>query len=217
MYFSSRAQAGKKLATELTKYRYEDSAVLALSDGGVVVGAQIAAALHCPLMFLLTKDITLPGELTALGVVDQNGGFIYNDLFSTGELDAFAREYHGVINMLKLQKWHELNRVLSDGGLVDLDILTGRNIIIVSDGLLLGVSLMATMNFLKPIRHHKIIVATPYSSVEAVDKMHLLADELHVMNVIDGTFKLHHYYEKDDVPEQKDIIRILNEAILRWK
>ncbi len=217
MYFASRTEAGQKLAEKLQQYRFEDSAVLALSDGGVVVGAQIAAELHCPLMFLLTQDITLPGEKTAVGVVDQNGGFTYNDLFSTGELDELVGEFHGVIDQLKMEKWHELNRLLSDGGLIDSDILDGRNIIIVSDGFLNGTSLLATMNFLKPVKANKIIIATPFASVAAVDKMHILGDELQVLSVIDGTFELDHYFEKNDVPAQKDIVEILNEAILKWK
>lgn len=217
MYFASRTEAGQKLAEKLKEYRFEDSAVLALSDGGVVIGAQIAAELHCPLMFLLMQDITLPGEKTAVGVVDQNGGFTYNDLFSTGELDELVGEYHGVIDELKMEKWHELNRLLSDGGLVDADILEGRNIIVVSDGFLNGTSLLATMNFLKPVKSNKIIIATPFASVAAVDKMHILGDELQVLDVIDGTFELSHYYENDDVPKQEDIVKILNEAILKWK
>ena len=217
MYYQSRKEAGEKLAAELAQYRYEDSVVLSLSDGGVVVGAQIAAALHCPLMFLLTRDIILPGEKTAIGVIDQDGGFIYNDFFSTGELDALTAEYHGVIDQLKMEKWHELNRLLSDGGLVNPEILKGRNIIIVSDGFLNGTSLLATMNFLKPVQSKKVIIATPFASVGAVDKMHILGDELKVLNVIDGTFELDHYFETDDIPEKEDIITILNEAILQWK
>lgn len=217
MYFKSRAEAGQKLAEQLRQYRFEDTAILALSDGGVVIGAQIAAELHCPLMFLLTQDITLPGEKTAVGVVDQNGGFTYNDFFSTGELDELVSEYHGIIEELKMEKWHELNRLLSDGGIVDSDILEGRNVIIVSDGFLNGTSLLATMNFLKPVKVNKIIIATPFASIAAVDKMHILGDELQVLTVIDDTFELDHYYEKNDVPSQEDIVRILNEAILKWR
>ena len=217
MYFASRTEAGQKLATELTQYRFEDSAVLALSDGGVVVGAQIAAQIHCPLLFLLTQDIVLPGERTAVGVVDQNGGFTYNDLFSTGELDDLASEFHGVIDQLKMEKWHELNRLLSDGGIADASILESRNIIIVSDGFLNGTSLIATINYLKTIKTKKIIIATPFASIAAVDKMHIMGDELKVLSVIDGIFDLNHYYEKDDVPAREDIIKILNEAILKWK
>lgn len=217
MYFASRTEAGKKLADELKNYRYDDNAVLALTDGGVVVGAQIAAQLHCPLMFLLMKDIVLPGEHSALGVVDQDGGFTYNDMFSAGELEYLTGEFHGFIEQEKLEKWRSLNRVLGDGGIIDTEILQNRNVIIVVDGLLSGTSLLAAMNFLKPIKTQKIIVAAPLASVEAVDKMHVLGDELHVLSVIDGTFPFDHYYEQDDVPAQEEIVKILNEAILRWR
>lgn len=217
MYFTSRTVAGQQLATELSKYRFENSAVLALSEGGVVIGAQIAAVLHCPLMFMLVKDIKLPGEPSAVGVVDQNGGFTYNDLYSAGELEELTTEFHGAIEQQKMEKWHELNRLLSDGGLVDADILRDRNIILVSDGFINGMSLESAMQFLKPVKFKRVIVATPLASVPAVDKMHLLADELHVLSVYDGTFELNHYYEKNDVPSQDDILRTLNEAILHWK
>lgn len=217
MYFASRTAAGQKLADELEKYRYEDCAVLALSDGGVVVGAQIAAKLHCPLMFLLMRDIVLPGEKSAVGVVDQNGGFTYDDMFSAGELEAIKGDFHTYIESEKLAKWRELNRLLTDGGLVNAEILKGRNIIVVSDGLFSGTSLLATNNFLKPIKTKRTVLCTPIATIEAVDKMHILGDELHVLSVVEDTFELDHYYENDDVPEQSEIIKIINEAILRWK
>ncbi len=217
MYFASRTIAGKELADQLSDYRFKDSAVLALSDGGVVIGAQIAAKLHCPLMMLLMKDINLPGESSAVGVIDQNGGFTYNDLFSAGELEELVDEFHGLIEQQKLEKIHDLNRILTDGGLANPEILKNRNIIIVSDGLINGMSLVAAMNFLKPIKTQRLVVVTPFASVESVDKMHLLADELHVLSVIDGTFELDHYYEKNDIPAQEDIVRLLNQAILHWQ
>lgn len=217
MYFASRTAAGQQLAKELAKYRYENSAVLALSNGGVVVGAQIAAQLHCPLMFMLVRDIKLPGEPSAVGIINQNGGFTYNDMYSAGDLEELTTEFYNVIEQQKMEKWHELNRLLSDGGLIDADILKDRNIILVADGFISGMSLDSAMQFLKPIKSKRIIVATPLASVSAVDKMHLMADELHVLSVYDGTFDLNHYYEKDDVPTQEAIIKTLNEAILHWK
>ncbi len=217
MYFNSRSAAGQKLADELKNYRFDDTAVLALSDGGVVVGAQIAARLHCPLLFLLLRDIKLPGESSVLGVIDQNGGFTYNDLFSAGELEELSGEYHTYIESQKIEKTSDLHRLLSDGGIVNGDILKDRVVIVVSDGLSSGMSLLAAMSILKPIRSKKIIMATPLASIAAVDKMHVLADELHVLSVFDGNFELDHYYEQNDVPAQNDIIQILNQAILQWQ
>ena len=43
MYFSSRMQAGRMLANQLApKYSSTNSTIVALNDGGVMVGAQIA-------------------------------------------------------------------------------------------------------------------------------------------------------------------------------
>jgi predicted phosphoribosyltransferase len=45
----------------LERYRYENCAVVALSDGGVVVGEEIAAQLHCALMMIVSESIDIPG------------------------------------------------------------------------------------------------------------------------------------------------------------
>ena len=44
------------------KLKRENTAVLALSPGGVVVGEQIARRLHSTLALLLTAKITAPGD-----------------------------------------------------------------------------------------------------------------------------------------------------------
>ena len=63
MYFESRSHAGVKLADLLLeKYRYENCAVVALTDGAVLVGEQIAWRLHCVLMMMLSEGVELPGE-----------------------------------------------------------------------------------------------------------------------------------------------------------
>src|SRR5947209_1089742 len=63
MYFASRLQAGRMLAERLVpKYRYENCAVMALNDGGVVLGAEIAKQLHCILTLLPGVDNILAAE-----------------------------------------------------------------------------------------------------------------------------------------------------------
>ena len=63
MYFASRLQAGRMLASQMAKkYKGELCAVVALNDGGVMVGAQIAQKLHCSLTLLMTAEITLTRE-----------------------------------------------------------------------------------------------------------------------------------------------------------
>lgn len=217
MYFKSREDAGKQLAEKLLpKYRYENCAVVALSDGGVIVGAQIAKALHCVLTMLLTEAIHLPGESDVLATINQDGGFVYNNMFSTGQIEAFSSEYNQFIEGQRIQKLHEINKLLGSSGLIRKDLLRAHNVILVSDGLSSGFSLDAAAYYLKPIKIERLVVATPFASVPAVDRMHVMADEICCLSVLDNFMKTDHYYEDNRMPDHDTIIKTIQDIVLMW-
>lgn len=206
------------LANQLvTKYRYENCAVIALNDGGVVVGAQIASSLHCVLSLLLNEEITLPRELESIAAIDQNGTVTFNKSYSPGELDELVGEYYQYIEQEKMTRLRELNSILGDGNTVDKRLLAGRNIILVSDGLASGFAIDLAVEFLKPIPTEKIIVATPLASLPAVDRLHILADEIYVLSVVENYMSTDHYYDKHDIPPHDKIVEIIERVILSWK
>lgn len=211
MYFHSRFEAGQKLAAELTQYTNEPVIIMALNDGSVLVGEPIAHELHCTLAMLLSEGVPLPGEHMTIGTVGQGGSFTYNRTLSAGEIEEYYGEYHGYIEDQKREKFAKMNRLLSQGGLVDSPMLKEHVVILLSDGLKTGVSLDAAMEFLKPIRIKKLIIATPIASVQAVDRMHILADELHCLSVTDNFININHYYDLNDIPDHEEIVaRIKN-------
>jgi putative phosphoribosyl transferase len=218
MYFESRAQAGQMLAAQLVdKYRYENCAVVALSDGAVQVGEQIAEALHCVLTMLLVEDIEVPGENVSFGGVSQNGAFTYNGMFSAGEVEEYASEFHGYLEEKKREAFQKINRLLGDGGIIDNEMLRDHVVILVADGLDNGASLDVAVDFLKPIRIKRLIVATPVATVPAVDKLHIIADELHVLDVKENFMGTNHYYEQNDIPSHEETIAKINEIVLNWR
>ena len=218
MYFASRTQAGQMLANQLVaKYRYENCAVVALDDGGVVVGAQIAASLHCVLSLLLNEKITLPRELEAIAGISQDGSVTFNSSYSPGELDELIGEYYQYIEQEKLSRLSNLNHLLGKGNTVDKRLLAGRNIILVSDGLGSGFAIDMAVQFLKPVPIEKVIVATPLASIQAVDRMHILADELYVLSAIENFMGSDHYYDQNDVPPHDKIVAIIERIMLNWK
>lgn len=218
MYFESREQAGQILAAELIeKYRYEDCAVIALSDGAVVVGEEIAKALHCVLTMLLVEEIEIPGEGMSFGGVSQNGGFTYNGMISAGEMEYYTSEYYGFLEEQKRLAFQKLNRLLGDGGVIDNELLRDRVVILVSDGLDTGASLDVAVDFLKPIRIKRLIVVTPVATVQAVDKLHVLADELHILDVKANFMGVNHYYDNNDIPSHEDTIAKINQIVLNWR
>jgi putative phosphoribosyl transferase len=218
MYFESRAQAGQILAEQLIDtYRYENCVVVALSDGAVQVGEQIAGALHCLLTMLLVEDIQIPGESLSFGGVSQSGGFTYNGAFSGGEIEEYTSEFHGYLEEQKRQAFQRINRLLGDGGVIDHEMLRDHVVILVADGLDSSASLDVAVDFLKPIRIQRLIVATPVASVPAVDKLHMLADELHILDVKENFMGTNHYFEVNDVPSHEDTIAKINQIVLNWR
>lgn len=218
MYFENRAEAGAKLAAELVKhYRYEDCAVMALNDGAVLVGEPIAAELHSVLTMLLIEKIEIPGESLSIGGLSQAGSFTYNGMLSAGEVEGYRQEFFGYIEEQKREAMMRINRLLGDGGLVDRDLLRERNIILVSDGFADAASLDVALDFLKPIKIKKLIVATPTASVPAVDRLHMIADELHILDVKENFMGVDHYFEDNTIPSHEETVDKINKIILNWK
>ena len=217
MYFTSRSYAGSQLANILEdRYRYENCAVVALSDGGVLVGEQIAARLHCPLTLLLTKDIEIPGEGLSFGAVSQLGDFTYNASFSDGEIYEYTSEFHGYLSDKKREAFNQLNRLIGDGGTIDRDLLRSRVVILTSDGLDGGAALDVALDFLKPIHVQRLVVAAPVADVAAVDKLHVQADELHILDVKENYIATNHYYDNNELPSHEETIEHINQIVMRW-
>lgn len=218
MYFDSRSQAGQLLAAQLfEQYRYEDCAVVALSDGGVLVGEQIASQLHCVLTMLLTEGIDVPGESVSFGAVSQAGNFTYNSEFSSGEIDEYTSEFHGYLDDQKREAFNRINRLLGDGGVIDRELLRDRVIILVSDGLSDGALISVAIDFLKPIRTKKLVIAAPVASIPVVDIMHVAADELHILDVKDNYMGVDHYYSDNSVPSHDATVAKINQIVLNWR
>lgn len=218
MYFSSRSQAGKILANRLVnKYRYENCAVLALNDGGVIVGAQIAKSLHCVINLLISEEVSLPREPVAIGGITPDGEFSFNSEYSEASIEELSGEYHGLIEEEKIASISNMNKIIGSEGLINKEQLKGRNIILVSDGIKTTMSLDLAFQYLKPIKTEKLIVATPLASIKVVDWMHVYADDIYCITVLEDYIDTNHYYDKNNLPSSKKIRDTISNIVLKWK
>ncbi len=215
-YFTDRTQAGKLIADRLEKYRYDDTIVLSLSQGGILVGAEIARQLHSLISILMVKDVLLPDGRTVIGTMNEIGGFVYNNSFSAGEIEELTMEYRGSIEQAKTQALHELHIALGQGGEISPDYFRYRTVIVVTDGALNGSAFDMAYDFLKRIAVKKVIMATAIASVQAIDRMHILADELVCLNPVEFIEDIDHYFTNNDMPDNRQVINILNDIILTW-
>ncbi len=206
------------LASQLaTKYSEKQCAVVALSDGGVMVGAQIAQELHCVLTLLQSADITLPREPEAIAGITAGGKVAYNHSYSDGEIAELTSEYFGYIEEQKLTRMHDMNQLVGSTGTISKELLKNHNVILVSDGMKTGFAVDLAAEFLKPIELEKFIVATPFAGVQAVDRMHVLADDLYCLNVIADYIDTDHYYDQQDVPDHETVLKVIEQLVLQWQ
>jgi putative phosphoribosyl transferase len=163
--FKDRADAGKQLARALEKFRAANPLVLALPRGGVVVGAEVARTLGCPLDVLLVKKLRVPDnpEL-ALGAVGEGGQFFLNDevVRATGVdksyLEAEIRE-----RLAEIAEQRELYRAVRLGVSA-----TDRTTILVDDGLATGATMMAAAQMVARAHPEKLVVAVPVGPPDTV-------------------------------------------------
>lgn len=199
------------------KYQNEDCAVVALNDGGVVMGMQISLQLKAVITMLLTENIIMPLERTALAGISHDGAFSYNHALTQGEIDEMVMEYHNFIELEKMKRLHEMHEISGNGHLIRRDLVDNKVIILVSDGLRDPMTLELAMEFLKPVHTKKIIMATALASLVSVDRMHILADEIFCLNVVEEYFSTDHYFDDNTMPEHQAIIATVERVVESWK
>jgi putative phosphoribosyl transferase len=169
------------------------------------------------LNMLLTENVVLPGESKPLAGLTSNNVFTYNNMFSTGEIEEMRADYLSYIEAQRIEKLHHLHMILSSGGEIKRNMLRRRVVILVSDGLSNAFSLDIAAEFLKPIKMQRLIVCTPIASVDAVDRMHLVADEVHCLSVIENYMHTGHYYADNTVPNTPNLLKIMRNTPINWQ
>ena len=136
--------------------------------------------------------------------------------FLLARLTNIPVNFTAILEEQKREAMQRINRLLGEGGIIDTDMLRDRTVILVSDGIDDATVLDVAVDFLKPIRINKLVVATPIATVPVVDKLHMLADELHVLDVKENFLGVDHYYEKNDMPSHEETVAKINQIILNW-
>lgn len=217
-FFSSRTEAGDKIADRLVeRYRYEDVSVVALGDGAVLVGVEIAVRLHCVINMLLSSPEKAALEANESAMFNSFGRTPYNAVYSASDLENVDANKYSHAELQKLVHEFEDGGLLGDGGLVSEDHIRHRNVILVSDGLYTGFSMQAASEFLKSLSPTKVIMAAPILSASAMDQIFPFADDIVALEVLDELQPIEHYYENNDVPSHDVIYEVIQKVILRWQ
>ncbi len=206
MKLRNRAQAGEMLSKLLINYQDSDAIILAIPRGGVLVGAPISKALNLDLDIIITKKILHPHEHRAIGAIAQDG----NPVFMSRDTSNIEMKW---LNQQVRESRQEIahRHTIYNKENTPLD-LENKDVLLVTDGILSGLSAMAAIEECERLKANSIVLVTPSLSVEAGHNLSPMVKKLVSLSVEETTRQnVDDYYEDEEEITDGDVIKVLME------
>ncbi len=174
--FRHRAEAGKRLAARLVRYRNRpDVLVMAIPRGGVPVAYEVAKALAAPLDVIVVRKLGLPGQPElAMGAIASGGVRVLNqDVVGALRIPERIIDSVAALETAELERRERVYR-----GERPAEDPTGRTVILVDDGLATGSSMQAAIAAQRARGAASIVVAVPVGPRSTCLEIARLADGL---------------------------------------
>jgi predicted phosphoribosyltransferase len=178
--FADRRDAGRALGAALANSaeRHAGAVVLGLPRGGVVVAAEVAAALDAPLDVLVVRKIGLPWQPElAMGAIAAVGEAV--ETVRSEMVIERARVGQQSFDEVRDEELAELRRreaaYRGDRPPVPL---AGRPVVVVDDGLATGATMRAAVRALRRQEPARITVAVPVGSAATCADLAELVDDV---------------------------------------
>lgn len=209
--FENRRDAGRQLADLLEEYRHKLSIVLAIPNGGVPLGIEVATSIKTDLDLIICRKIPSPFTPEAgIGAIADDGTIILNEeMVRSYGLTQDQIEYEAIKVRAEIRKRSMLYR-----GDRPLASVNGKTVIIVDDGLASGYTMLAAVESVRHRRPREVIAAVPVSSASAVEQVEKKADK--VITCAVGTmsrFAVADYYRNWHDLKSDEVFKMLD----KWR
>ncbi|TFF88992.1 MAG: phosphoribosyltransferase, partial [Promethearchaeota archaeon] len=183
MRYKNREEAGIYLAKEIRNYDFNinDSVILAIPRGGVLVAYEMAKELNIPFNLIITKKISYPsnpevaiGSVAPDGTIKINEEAIKYSNISSEELENAKEEAISKID----------ERVKKYIG-KDYPSIEGKRVIIVDDGIATGYTALVAGEYAKKRGAKEVILAIPVCPMNTLEKTEKVFDHVACANRVD--------------------------------
>lgn len=208
MVFSSREEAGQRLARFLLDQGMRADWVLGLPRGGVVVAAEVARELQLPLDVLIVRKLGHPlhrefavGALAEGGVVILDENVIGSNPVVRAELNEIIEE-----ETTRLEAYQNRFHRLEMAG------FQGKTVLLVDDGLATGATTEAAVLSAQKKGAARVLVAAPVASSSAVERLRRVADDVLVLCADPDFDAVGRYYETFEQTTDEEVLELLKAA-----
>jgi len=213
--FEDRREGGRKLATALTKrgYKGQNTLVLAIPRGGLVVAEEVARALSAALDVVIARKIRAPyqPELGIGAVVNGDHVTINEDLsravgatrsYLTREI-AYQKE--------EIERWLRFYR-----GEHPAPEVSQKTVVVVDDGIATGYTFRAALESLRKRHPDRLVAAAPVAAYDSAEMLKAFADEIVCLHTPVSFFAVGAWYKNFNQVSDEEAAAILHRNWSRW-
>lgn len=172
--YEDRRAAGRALGRALAGYRGQRPLVLGIPRGGVIVAAEVAAALDGELDVVVARKVGAPWQPEyALGAVDPDGEVVPGpELHGAGESPAGLA---GEVALARAEVERRLRCYRQGRAGPGIE---GRVVIVVDDGVATGLTARAALGWVRRRRPARLVFAAPVGGPDQVAELAGWSDEV---------------------------------------
>lgn len=206
MIFKNRVEAGKQLASTLMDYAEEETIILAIPRGGVVVGYEIANKLQTVLDVIIPKKIGAPhNKELAIGAITEDGTKILDQ-----KLIDYLKIPESYIKAESEKQRLEIERRLKFyRGNVPYPKIKDRKAIIVDDGIATGATIRAALASIRKKGPKSIVIGVPVAPTSTIKNLMKEADKVICLYTPEPFFAIGQFYRDFTQTSDEEVIKLI--------
>jgi predicted phosphoribosyltransferase len=206
--FPDRRAAGEALAGALKAFGGQDTLVLGIPRGGVIVAAEVARLLQAEFDAAVSRKLEAPGspEL-AMGAVTAAGSIVIAERTVLSH-DVTPEQLELAISRGAAEAAAQQARF---GGDRPAPRLANRTVIVVDDGLATGATMRAALREVRGAGPGVLVAAVPVGDPEACAELHADADAVVCLHVPASFSAVSSFYDDFRAPDDETVRLLLQE------
>lgn len=207
--FPDRAAAGRELAGRLEERGLTNPLVLGLPRGGVAVAFEVAVGLGGTLDVLMTRKVGAPQQPElGVGALAEGGDPVFDERI----MEHLGLGPEQLEETVAAEKAELERRVTAYRGGRPLPEMSGRDVVVVDDGIATGGTARAALRALRAGGPRHLVLAAPVSAADTAAAMREEADAVVILATPADFRAVGQWYESFDQLADEDVVALLHTA-----